>query len=50
MKKSDLSKMENSIPSVKHITAPKIQHHVTDDGPPSVKGVLKVTATLEQRP
>ena len=35
---------------MKHIAAPKIQHHVTDEGPPRVKGVLKVVATLEQRP
>ena len=37
-------------PSVKHIVAPKIQHHVTDAGPPRVRGVLKVVAILEQRP
>lgn len=30
--------------------APRIQHHVTDAGPPSVKGVLNVVAMLEQRP
>lgn len=37
-------------PSVKHIVAPRIQHHVTEAGPPRVKGVLKVVAILEQRP
>ena len=37
-------------PRVKHIVAPRIQHHVTEAGPPSVSGVLKVVAILEQRP
>ena len=37
-------------PSVKHIAAPRIQHHVTEAGPPRVKGVLNVVAILEQRP
>ena len=39
-----------NVPRVKHIVAPRIQHHVTEEGPPRVKGVLKVVATLEQRP
>ena len=30
--------------------APRIQHHVTDAGPPSSSGVLKVVAMLEHRP
>ena len=30
--------------------APNIQHQVTEDGPPSRSGVLKVVAILEQRP
>ena len=37
-------------PRVKHIVAPRIQHHVTEEGPPTSRGVLKVVATLEQRP
>lgn len=37
-------------PRVKHIVAPRIQHHVTEAGPPRVRGVLKVVAMLEQRP
>ena len=37
-------------PRVKHIVAPRIQHHVTEDGPPRSRGVLKVVAMLEQRP
>ena len=37
-------------PRVKHIVAPRIQHHVTEAGPPRVNGVLKVVAILEQRP
>ena len=37
-------------PRVKHIVAPKIQHHTTEAGPPRVNGVLKVVAILEQRP
>ncbi len=35
---------------MKHIVAPRIQHQVTEAGPPSSKGVLKVVAILEQRP
>ncbi len=37
-------------PRVKHIVAPRIQHHVNEAGPPRVRGVLKVVAILEQRP
>lgn len=37
-------------PSVKHMQAPRIQHHVTDAGPPRSKGVLNVVAILEHRP
>ena len=29
---------------------PRIQHHVTDAGPPNSNGVLNVVATLEHRP
>ena len=32
------------------MVAPRIQHQVTDEGPPSNNGVLKVVAILEQRP
>ena len=41
---------ERYAPRVKHIVAPRIQHHVTEAGPPRVRGVLKVVAILEQRP
>lgn len=37
-------------PRVKHMQAPRIQHHVTEAGPPRRRGVLKVVATLEHRP
>ena len=30
--------------------APRIQHHVTEAGPPNSRGVLKVVATLEHSP
>ena len=35
---------------MKHIVAPRIQHQVTEAGPPRVKGVLNVVAILEHRP
>ena len=41
---------EAYVPSVRHIQDPRSQHHVTDAGPPSSNGVLKVVATLELRP
>lgn len=37
-------------PRVKHMHAPRIQHQVTDAGPPRRRGVLKVVATQEHRP
>lgn len=37
-------------PRVKHMQAPKIQHHVTVEGPPRSSGVLNVVAMLEQSP
>ncbi len=37
-------------PSVKHMQAPRIQHHTTEEGPPTRRGVLNVVAILEQRP
>ena len=43
-------KEPDSVPRVKHMQAPRIQHHVTEAGPPSSRGVLNVVATLEQRP
>ena len=42
--------MPRYVPSVKHIVAPRIQHQVTEAGPPKSIGELKVVATLEQRP
>lgn len=41
---------EKNVPRVKHMHAPRIQHQVTDAGPPNVSGVLNVVAILEQRP
>ena len=35
---------------MKHMHAPRIQHQVTDAGPPSSSGVLNVVAILEHRP
>ena len=50
--KMDISRLSDGghAPRVKHMHAPKIQHHVTDAGPPRSRGVLNVVATLEQRP
>ena len=41
---------QTDAPSVKHMQAPRIQHHTTEAGPPVNSGVLNVVATLEQRP
>jgi hypothetical protein len=37
-------------PKVKHIVAPRIQHHTALAGPPSRRGVLKVVAIDEHIP
>lgn len=39
-----------TIPSVRHMHDPRIQHQVTEAGPPNNSGVLNVVATLEQSP
>jgi hypothetical protein len=38
------------VPSVRLKQEPRIQHQVTEDGPPIRSGVLKVVATLEHKP
>lgn len=37
-------------PRVKHMHAPRAQHHTTEDGPPAKRGVPKVVEIDEQRP
>ncbi len=44
------SRGQTDAPRVRHIHDPKIQHQVTEAGPPSKRGVLKVVATLEHNP